>query len=198
MKMIRRFSYAVTCILVFAASTFGQNTPPSNPAPNIPGWTFSVAAGYANVSNAPTNNGFANVTELKLSEYLAVRGDVFLVTNPQVLGSYIGPEYFVPASKFFKVNANNPVNAGNVEFFFNAKLGDLRSTDPANSNSKSHFSWGIGGGLNIALSEKTFLRPLDVSYIRGSVEQAPNSPASPFHVVLGNHLQLGALLGVRF
>lgn len=182
-------------VMLFAVTLRAQTTPPATP---LPGWTFSTAAGYSNVTNAPTNNGFANVTELKLSEYLAVRGDVFLMTSPQVLGSYVGPEYIVPASRFFKTNANNPVNASNVEFFFNAKVGDLRSTDPANAQSKSHFSWGIGGGFNIKLSDKTFLRPLDVSYIRGSVEQAPNSAASPFHAVLGNHLQAAALLGVRF
>lgn len=158
--------------------------------PSTPGWTFSTAAGYSNVTNAQTNNGFANVTELKLSEYLAVRGDVFIMTNPQVIGSYVGPEYVLPATKIFKQNANNPVNAGNVEFFFNAKIGDIRSTDPTNTT-KAKFSWGVGTGFNIKLSDKTFIRPLDISYIRGSVFQGGGT-------VIGNHMQAAAFLGVRF
>src|SRR5216684_6179735 len=164
----------LSCLLI--PSSKAQTTP------STPGWTFSTAAGYSNVTNAPTNNGFANVTELKISEYLAIRGDVFLMTNPQVIGTYVGPEYILPATKIFKANANNPVNAGNVEFFFNAKLGDLRSTDP-NNVTKAKFSWGLGTGFNIRLSDKTFIRPLDVSYIRGSVFQGGGT-------VLGNHLQL--------
>ncbi len=167
---------------IYLAVFFALTTPP--------GWTFSTAAGYSNVTNAPTNNGFASVTELKLSEYLAIRGDVFLMTNPQVIGSYIGPEYILPATKVFKANANNPVNAGNVEFFFNAKIGDLRSSDPTNTT-KAKFSWGLGLGFNIRLSDKTFIRPLDVSYIRGSVFQGGGT-------TLGNHMQAAALLGVRF
>ena len=155
-----------------------------------PGWTFSTSAGYSNVTNAPTNNGFANVTELKLSTSIAIRGDVFLMTNPQMIGSYVGPEYILPANKLFKSNPNNPVNSDNVEFFFNAKVGDIRSSDPTNTT-KAKFSWGVGGGFNIKLSDKTFIRPLDISYIRGSVFQGGGT-------VIGNHLQAAALLGVRF
>lgn len=188
-------------LLLLASPAMAQQNPP--------GWTFSTAAGYSNVTNAPTNNGFANVTELKLSEYIAIRGDVFVITSPSVIGSYVGPEYIFPASKLFKTNGNNPVNAGNVEFFVNAKLGDLRSTDSSTAcvpgsvgptatltctttqSGKSKFSWGLGAGFNIRLSDKTFIRPLDVSYIRGSVFQNGGT-------VLGNHLQAAAFLGVRF
>jgi hypothetical protein len=186
---MKRKSIAV--ILVVAALLFASSCLAQTPAPPAPtGWTFSTAAGYSNVTNAPTNNGFANVTELKLSTSLAIRGDVFIMTNPNVIGSYVGPEYIFPANRIFKSNPNNPVNSDNVEFFFNAKAGDLRSTDPTNTT-KAKFSWGIGGGFNIKLSDKTFIRPLDVSYIRGSVFQNGGT-------VIGNHLQAAAFLGVRF
>lgn len=203
--MLRRVSsflllLSAFCLIICSTSEAQQQTP---------GWTFSTAAGYSNVTNAPTNNGFANVTELKLSEYLAVRGDVFVMISPAVIGSYVGPEYIFPASKLFKTNPANPVNAGNVEFFVNVKAGDLRSTDSsttcvpgsvpnaasltcATSQSvKAKFSWGVGGGFNIRLSEKTFIRPLDISYLRGSVFQGGGT-------VVGNHLELGAFVGVRF
>ena len=190
---IRLLSFA--CGLLFAISTFAQTTtPPSNPTPQpaTPGWTFQTAAGYSNVSGAETNNGFANVTELRLSTSVAIRGDVFMVTNPNVIGSYVGPEYIIPATKFFKTNANNPVNASNVEFFLNAKVGDLRSQNPTNtSQSTARFSWGVGGGFNIKLSDHTFIRPLDISYLRGSAFQHGG-------VIIGNHMQAAAFLGVSF
>ena len=80
--MLHKIGLAVAVICLFAVGVSAQT-------PAVPGWSFSTAGGFSNVSNAPTNNGFVNVTELRLSEYYAVRGDVFLMTNPQVIGSYI-------------------------------------------------------------------------------------------------------------
>lgn len=161
----------------------------ATPTPATPGWVFSVSGGYSNVTNAPTNNGVAIVTELKLASYtsrkyftdLSARGDTFIIQNPNVTGAYIGPQ-----ATLFK----SSLNGQDTEFFANVGFGDIRSNDPANVT-QAKFSWKIGGGINIQLSDHTFIRPLDVSYIRGSVFQGGGT-------VIGNHLQAAAMLGVRF
>lgn len=200
MKVWKVVATLMLALFVNASFATAQTpTPTPTPVAQAPGWVFSTSAGYSNVSNAPTNNGFANVTELRLSQSLVIRGDMFLMTNPQVIGAFVGPEYLLPASRIFKPGPNTGAfDAANVEFFANVGLGDLRSTDPANSNTKAKFAWKIGGGFNLKLSDKTFIRPLDISYIRGSVLTGTGTTAAPFSAVLGNHLQFSALVGVRF
>lgn len=179
---------AVALLLAAISAAAQTPTPTPTPAPQVPGWAFSVSGGYSNVTNAPTNNGVAIVTELKLATFtrkyfsdISARGDVFIIGNPNVTGSYVGPQVTV-----LKTN----VNGANTEIFANVKFGDVRSNDATNST-QAKFSWGIGGGLNVQMSDHTFIRPLDISYIRGSVFQGGGT-------VIGNHLQAAALLGVRF
>ena len=187
--MVNRLYRLLPLLALLLPLHLQAQTSPPNP---VPGWSFSTAGGFSNVSNAPTNNGFVNVTELRLSEYYAVRGDVFLMTNPQVIGSYISAQGIIPASKIFKNTKDQfAVNSKNVDFFINAGLGDIRSTDPNSKDTKAKFSWRIGAGFNVKMTDHTFLRPLDISYLRGGVFQGGGA-------VVGNHLQVSALLGIRF
>src|SRR6266568_1159595 len=119
--MVHRNRWIILSFLALSCLRIPSSEAQTPTPPATPGWVFSTAAGYSNVTNAPTNNGFANVTEFKLSEYLAIRGDVFIMNNPNIIGSYVGPEYILPATKIFKSGSpNSAVSADKVEFFFNA------------------------------------------------------------------------------
>lgn len=190
MKLRLLFLAAVLLLTANTGVTFGQTQPPpSSSDPFETGWSVSVSGGYTNVSNAQTNNGYFFSSAVRVAQHWNMRADIFILNSPQVTIAVAGPEYRLSINHILpQLSGNFPI-INNMELFANAKLGDAKYTDPA-KGSQSKFAYGVGTGFDIAVSDTVTVRPLDVSYIRSSLLTGG--------VVLGNHMQFEAGLGLRF
>ena len=197
---MKTITLAVLC-LALALAGFAQTATPTAPAPVTPpslttnAWNVSINGGYSSVENAATNNGFLTTEALKVATSWDIRADTFITQAPDATIVLAGPEYRFALSRFFKPNPAIALNTSNLEAFLNVGMGDARTSATSASGSttlsKASFAWKIGGGFDILVSKTMSFRPLDISYVRASMLENGGQ-------VLGNHLQLGATLGLRF
>jgi len=170
-------------VMLLSLCAWAQDT---NEAP----WNFTVSGGISNIANASTNNGFATVTELRVAQHWAARGAVFNINTPNATEILASPEYIFSAAHLLK-NSQFAVNASKIEFFAHADLGAARPNTGSATPAPWSFAYGIGGGMNILLSPKVVMRPLDVTWTRTKLAQGQN-------LVLGNYAQAAAYLGLRW
>lgn len=175
-----------------ASATTG--TAVSAPTPSLsslPTFNVSIYGGYSNVTGAATNNGTFTSQALQIGHSFAVRNDVYMLANPTIVIDVAGPEYRVSVNKLFPSLSGDYPIINNMELFANAKLGDAYQTNTQGDKvGKNSFAYGVGGGIDIEVSTNVVARVLDVSYIR--------TPLVNGGIVLGNHMQLEAGLGLRF
>jgi hypothetical protein len=191
----------LTFLCLAMIGSIQAQTAPVAPAPVTPpsltsnAWNVSINGGYSSVENAATNNGFLTTEALKIANSWDLRADTFITQGPDATIVLAGPEYRFALSKFFKPNPAIALNTSNLEAFVNVGLGDARTSATAANGtttlSKASFAWKLGVGFDILVSKTMSFRPLDISYVRASMLQNGGQ-------VLGNHLQLGATLGLRF
>lgn len=159
----------------------------------LPGWTISINGNFLNLSNVPTNNGYATVETIRVANKWALRADQLVLANPEGGLINLGKvEYRRLLSDFVKPNGY--VNTANFELFANAGGGVAKShADSPFEVNDNRPAWTIGGGFDIALGGSSMftLRPLDISYVRASILQGGGQ-------LIGNHLQLLTGVGIRF
>lgn len=203
-----RFKNNLIFILIFILITFSfsfAQTSKSNtvstsvvvptPDPLESAWNISVSGSFSSVSNASTNNGFQTSEAIRFATHWTARADTFIVTLPSVVVVTAGPEYRASLAHLIKPNTQYVINTSNMEAFVNLGLGTSRTSSVASDGtttlSKAVFAYKIGGGFDIKVSNTMYLRPLDISYVRASMLQNGG-------MVLGNHVQFAAGLGLRF
>lgn len=174
-------------------------SPAPAPDPLEAAWNVSISGNYANVSNAPTNNGVLTSVAFRIAQHWNLRADTYLLNSPAgmvlVLG---GPEYRISAAHIFP-QSNFMINANRMELFANIEAGDARTgvpmVVPQTGNivnvSASKFAFSVGGGLDITISPMVTVRPLDVKYVRSSFL----NNGGGFY---GNQLDFAAGLSLRF
>jgi len=194
----------ITALALLAPVAYAQTKPVAKtqttaPDPFEAAWNVSISGNYANVSNAPTNNGVLTSVAFRVAQHWNIRADTYLLNSPAgmvlVLG---GPEYRISAAHIFP-SSNFMINASRMELFANVEAGDARTStvfvSPVGGTitqvSASKFAFGIGGGLDITISPMVTVRPLDVKYVRSSFL----NNGGGFY---GNQLDFAAGLSLRF
>ena len=189
MKSNRKIAVSAVVCLFLAIAASAQTTPtPKDPLET--GYQVSVNAGVGTVSNAPTNNGYFFSSGFRVSQHMNVRADLYLLNNPALTISLLGPEYRISAQHLFKNSSYTTVN--NLEFFVNGSAGASRFTDTTNAT-RAKFAFGFGGGFDYKLSDTVWIRPLDIKYVNYGIPGTAQRSGQ----ILGNHLQFAASIGLR-
>jgi hypothetical protein len=160
-------------------------------AQTLPGWTVAINGNFSNISNASTNNGFATIETVRVSDHFAVRADQLMTVNPAGAEIFLfKAEYRRLLSDFIKPNPY--LNTANFEPFVNAGGGTAQSNN-GGVLSTSRPAFAVGGGFDMAVGSTGMftIRPLDISYVRASILQNGGT-------LIGNHLSLFAGIGLRF
>lgn len=155
----------------------------------LPGWNLSINGNFMSVTGAATNNGFASVEAVRVSQNFSLRSDQLNLASPAGDQVYLGRvEYRRLLSDFIK--PNQFLNTSNYEPFINAGGGVAVSF--ANNVSQNRPAFVVGGGFDISVGDTGIftIRPLDISYVRASI--FPGGGAA-----IGNHMQLLSGLGIR-
>ena len=201
--MLKRSLLTLAAMAVLVPSMYAQTpAPATTPAPTTDpfeaAWNVQVTGNYANVSNAPTNNGFLTGVSFRLSQHVVLRSDVYLLNSPQGMTLTLGGiEYRESLAHLFKSTSPFALNANKVEMFANVELGDAKTgTVLATSGgvaelSKSSFAYSVGGGFDLTLANHVTVRPLDIKYVRSTFLNGGGG-------VYGNQLDFAAGLGLRF
>jgi hypothetical protein len=169
------------------------------PDPLESGWPLSINGAISTLSQQNTNNGAMASVGLRLAQHWVLRSDVFILNSPSVTIALLGPEYRFSAAHLFKGSSSGLIQANAVEIFINGKAGSASSTAAAvdsTSKSTTRFAFGVGGGFDIKVSDTVSIRPLDLSYLRGSF-MGPSGAPQHISAVVGNHISFAAGIGIR-